>query len=101
MNIEVIRQAEKSILKLKGRFDFACHRDFRNAYTPLLEANEKQFDIDLSDVEYMDSAALGMLLLMQERAENGGASITLVGARGVVRDILDVAHFERFFTLAG
>lgn len=99
MNIEVIRQAEKSILKLKGRFDFSSHRDFRNAYTPLIEAKEQRFEIDLSQVEYIDSAALGMLLLMQERAENIGGVISLVGAHGIVRDILNVAHFERFFTL--
>ncbi|MBV8658172.1 MAG: anti-anti-sigma factor, partial [Burkholderiales bacterium] len=49
-------------------------------------------------VDYMDSAALGMLLLLRERF--GDRPIILAHARGTVRAVIDVANFDRLFQLA-
>ena len=99
LDIRSHQQADLGVIKLKGRFDFAGHRYFKEAYQPLIEKKFRGIDIDLSEVDYLDSAALGMLLLLQERAAAVGAGVRLLGARGIVKDILGVAHFERFFEM--
>lgn len=99
LDIRAQHHADHGVVKLKGRFDFAGHRYFKEAYMPLIEKKCRSIDIDLSEVDYLDSAALGMLLLLQERASAVGAGVRLLGAHGIVRDILGVAHFERFFSM--
>ena len=51
------------IINISGRFDFSSHQDFRKAYESLSQPNIG-YVIDMSNAEYLDSSALGMLLLM-------------------------------------
>lgn len=62
-----------------------------------LKTSEPNVIIDLSDTAYIDSAALGMLLLARHRAEQRGKTITLQGATGTVLQVLQIANFDRLF----
>ena len=53
--------------------------------------------IDLKDVTYMDSSALGMLLVLRKGARNRDVSIT--GASESVRRILSIANFDKLFNI--
>ena len=83
---------------VEGRFDFASHDAFRDAYTKV-EPLPREITIDLHKAEYMDSAALGMLLMLRERAGGDQARIHIEGAGPTVRDILRVARFDQLFQI--
>ncbi|MGH8670831.1 MAG: STAS domain-containing protein [Burkholderiales bacterium] len=83
-----------------GRFDFQSHRDFKNCYVDLIRSSEvDEIEIDFDAVEYLDSSALGMLLLFQERAQAARKQIRFVNVRGVVKQV-EVANFNKLFTLS-
>ena len=85
---------------MKGRFDFQIHREFKEAYTRLFEnASVKQIEIEMSKLDYLDSSALGMLMLLNERAKTVNKSIALVNPSDVVSQVLEVANFHRLFTI--
>ncbi len=87
-------------LKLQGRFDFKARRIFRDNYeTTLNEAGVRALDIDLGEVDYMDSSALGMLLLVKERATAIDIPLRLTQCVNSVRQILDIANFGKIFTI--
>lgn len=89
-----------STIRLSGRFDFTAHRDFRAAADASLNDDSiNTICIDLQQVDYLDSSALGMLLLLNERAKNKNKAITLKNCQGVVRQVLEVAHLDRVFTI--
>src|SRR5919109_3854207 len=91
---------DKVTLSLSGCFDFTAHWEFRRCYEKALQqAGVKGLEVDLGRVKYIDSSALGMLLLLKEDAERANQPITLVNCRGVVRRVLDVANFDKLFTL--
>lgn len=90
----------QTTLSLQGRFDFHTHRDFRGAYEQALEdATTREIVIDLGGVDYLDSSALGMLLLLRERAESLGKSVSLARMQGTVKQVLDVANFDKIFVM--
>ena len=98
MNINVQTLNRSACVALSGRFDFKVYRDFKEACAPLLDNGAvHEIEIDLGKVDYMDSAALGMLLLLKERADS--RPITLVNAYGVVSRLLEVANFDRIFSV--
>lgn len=102
MTIKVIvdKVAKKVILKLVGRFDFNANREFQDSYDALFKHGEvESIDVDLMEVNYLDSSALGMLLLLRENAEPGAIKIALVNSQGPVRQILEVANFHKLFTV--
>jgi anti-anti-sigma factor len=84
---------------LTGRLTFADHKDFRNLIGMLNEPGMKRFVFDLSGVEFIDSAALGMLLLARDTAAGRGIHVVLKGAQGQVKRIMTVANFGALFTI--
>lgn len=89
-----------AVLSLSGRFDFSNFRSFRELYEPVLgDAQVKTVALNFKAVEYLDSAALGMLLMLRERAEKLNKKVVLVECQGTVRQLLEVAHFDRLFEL--
>ena len=83
---------------LAGDFTFEAHRPFKQCSQQLIGLTELQtLEIDFAAVDYMDSAALGMLLLLRERL--GQKPIRLVNTHGTVRAVLDVANFGHLFEL--
>lgn len=89
------------VLRLTGRFEFSVHREFREAIDRAMQVEGiEEIVIDLMDVDYVDSSALGMLLMVRERAGAAKLGLRLVNPRGMVRQALDIAHFEKLFTIA-
>ena len=82
MDVKVQVSGEKATLSLSGRFDFTAHKEFRQYADRTVQNNEiTGVEVDLSGVEYLDSSALGMLLLLKEKAEKSQQSVSLVNCR--------------------
>jgi len=100
MQIQTHNDNGKARMILKGRFDFQTHRDFRAACENSLTAKDVQsIEVDLEGVEYLDSSALGMLLLLRDKGKNSNKVISLANCRGSVRQVLDIANFGKIFTM--
>jgi len=86
-------------ISISGRFDFSSHKDFRETYSGT-DGVSSQYVVEMSGTEYIDSSALGMLLLLREHAGSERSKITIQGARNEVKDILVVSNFDKLFTLS-
>lgn len=100
MQVNVVRNAAAVDLKLSGRFDFNAHREFRGAYEPVIaDAQVRSINIDLAAVDYLDSSALGMLLMLRDKAGAANKVLALVNVRGAVKQVLDIANFGKLFKI--
>lgn len=99
MQVEVSRDKAKNSLKIRlsGRFDFSGHKDFRSAYRD--EEPGRTFYVDMRDVNYIDSSALGMLLLLKKHADNGNGKVIIQTPQEDVRKVLDIANFDKIFQI--
>lgn len=87
-------------LTLGGRFDFKSRKTLRDAYDPILaDPAVRRIELLLSGVEYIDSSALGILLLLKERADKSGKKVILKSPQGTVAQVLGVANFDRLFAI--
>jgi len=84
------------IIAVAGKFDFQLYEEFRTAYSSTAGSGVS-YEVDLSDTEYLDSSALGMLLLLREHAGGENAEIEITRASAEVRKILQVANFGKLF----
>ena len=90
----------RAVLILTGRFDFHSHRDFRGAYEQAMDKPEvREIEINFSAVDYLDSSALGMLLLLREKAEAAGKTVVLGQLQGTVKQVLQIANFGKLFKI--
>jgi len=82
---------------VKGRFDFNDHTEFRDSYQGY--KSNASYTLDMNDAEYMDSSALGMLLLLREHAGGDNAKIDVVGCKPEIKKILAIANFQKLFDI--
>jgi len=99
--IRVSEDAESSALTIwvNGRFDFSTHREFRSAYKEL-NRNFASYVVNVSGVEYIDSSALGMLLLLREFVKSANAKLAIAGCNSDVAKIFRIANFDKLFDIS-
>jgi anti-anti-sigma factor len=102
MNCITVIQGDTGILQLEGRFTFEVNQDFKNQTKSLLDIpGLKQIHVDLVGVSYVDSNALGMLLLLRESAHLKGIDVKLLSPSPHVMSILEMVQFGKLFTIVG
>ncbi len=89
---------KSATIKIMGRFDFSLHNEFRKSYKDVV-LKSGQYSVDLSGTEYLDSSALGMLLLLKEHADSQASTVRLMGYSDEIKEILIIASFDKIFTL--
>jgi anti-anti-sigma factor len=100
MDIPVQLEADKAKITLPHAFDIAAQGDFRQAYSGVLKnAAVKAIEIDFNAVGYIDSSALGSLLLLRQRAEDAVKNITFMHCQPEVMKTLTMANFHRIFDI--
>ena len=100
MQTNISSREGKTTIALQGRFDFNAHREFREAVERAVRESASEILVDLGGVDYLDSSALGMLLVLRDKAKGAGKTVVLANARGAVRQVIDIANFGKLFTLA-
>lgn len=98
MSITASEENGTLTIQVEGRFDFSIHQSFRNAYENSSDSVER-YDIDLRSATYLDSSALGMLLLLREYAGSEESNISISNGSDDIRKILTISNFDQLFTI--
>lgn len=91
-------QSNTVIIEINGRFDFGTHKEFRSAYKDR-DSRGAYYVIDMKGVEYIDSSALGMLLLVREHVQSCAGKLSIVGCSPDITKILKIANFDKLFDI--
>lgn len=94
--INVHRENDALTLRISGKFNFSCYKEFQDA---VAGPAPTRYVVDLSKADYIDSSALGMLLLVRERAQAAHRPVRLANCKGIVADVLKVANFGKLFAI--
>ncbi len=99
MQTSISNRDGNTVIVLNGRFDFNAHREFRETVDQSVRETPSKIHVDLASVDYLDSSALGMLLMLRDKAKGAGKEVLLANARGAVKQVIDIANFGKLFTL--
>ena len=98
INANLDHDSSKLTIAVEGRFDFSAHKDFRDSYEGL-EQRPSKFSIDMGGANYIDSSALGMLLLLRDHAGGDQADVEIVNCSPDVKKILTISNFDQLFSI--
>ncbi|MGB5397857.1 MAG: STAS domain-containing protein [Gammaproteobacteria bacterium] len=96
---EISSDGKHVLINIKGRFDYKVSQDFRDAYRNISAHDSVTYHVNLSETDFMDSSALGMLLLLREHAKCRGGKVIISCPSQQVDKILRVANFEQLFEI--
>lgn len=89
-----------SVVRVPSRFDFRFVGDFKLHVEAAIDGGRSsEVVVDLAGTTYLDSAALGMLLVLRDKARARGKSIVISRPDGLVREALERARFEKIFDI--
>jgi anti-anti-sigma factor len=87
--------AEDGEVKLIGRLD-AAQAEKAQAFLDQLEGPSR---VDLSGLDYISSAGLGVLLKTQKRLMPAGGGLTLTHVNSHINDIFKYSGFDQIFQI--
>ncbi|MBF0140883.1 MAG: STAS domain-containing protein [Magnetococcales bacterium] len=91
-------------LRLVEVFDHNVFSAFEKAFNSLSNSKgtskaDVRYILDFKRTKYIDSSALGMLLLFREKVGGPMADIQFTNVRPAVKQVMDTANFQRLFTI--
>jgi HptB-dependent secretion and biofilm anti anti-sigma factor len=97
MGYDIIHDGSAAEVRLAGRLTFAENGRFRTVLSRLQAKVSERVTLDLSRVDYIDSAGLGLLLVARDAVAGQGGRAELQGACGQVGRIFALARFPELF----
>ncbi|CAN5422290.1 hypothetical protein BH09SUM1_BH09SUM1_03620 [soil metagenome] len=99
MDIRIFEATGNLLVKLRGRVVLdECDR-LKSSIVPAISQNVSQINLDLSEVEFIDSAGLGALVGIKVSANKYRARLSLLNPSRGVSDILMVSKLDSIFDI--
>ncbi len=82
-----------------GRFDQHARQDFKCRIDHAITQGYRFVVLNMVAVTFIDSAALGWLVLAQRRFERIGGKLGIIAPMGFVRDILELTEINEWIPI--
>ncbi len=86
------------VIRVNGRFDFNMAQAFKEVFEKQKIA-PKAYVVDLENSDYLDSAALEMLLALREHAGGDNANISIINCPAELKKILITTKLSELITV--
>jgi anti-sigma B factor antagonist len=87
------------VVKLGGEVDVYTTPKMKEQLASLIESGSQRIAVDLSEVNYFDSTALGALIGALRRVKEQEGSILVIGAQPRVRRVFEVTGLDGVFEM--
>ena len=86
-------------LVFSGPFDFTVRKDFKIAFQEAQTEDTKHIILDLTDVSFIDCAAIGLVIQAKHEIETTEISLTVNAVPGRVFDVLKLLNLDEMFSV--
>ena len=87
------------LISLYGQVDYSQADELRAQLANVIESEQSDLLVDLSDASFIDSSILGALLGAQKRLRTDGGRLALVITHPDVRRVFAITTLDRVFTI--
>lgn len=100
MQASVVAESNKLVLRVTGSLGFSDNKDWRELVEEMLATEAVTYVLDVTGLEMVDSAGLGMMLTMKQWAEDKGRQLALrFDGDTMVGGMIRLAKFNEMFAL--
>ena len=99
MEIVKERTQDKVLLFFKGLCSFTDSQAISGIWNKIKSSNVKQLTIDFSELNYIDSSSLGILLLIKSESDKQDIKLVLKSPQGMVKKVFEVSKFSQIFSI--
>ncbi len=101
MKYRITNRDTSTVVALDGRFTYSDHDLFRTALDEIQSQAKASCVFDLSELDFIDSTGMGLLVLAADLARSRGFALSVTGAKGTVRRAFEIAELGRIIPMDG
>lgn len=99
MNYKTSNIKDGKEVLISGSFTFRDHDTFFEVVAMIKSGDEKRIVLNMADCDFLDSAALGMLVIAHDEAIAKKVDLSIKGPQGKVKDVLFAARFDTLYKI--
>jgi anti-anti-sigma factor len=94
------REPDVFVLKLAGRLGVGSSgQELQWKVEELLAQNEKKVVMDFTDLKYIDSAGLGIVVFCAGKLNESGGRLRVAGANATIRNLFKITRVDKVLRL--
>lgn len=88
-------------IKIPKRFDYSASSEFNAAVSAAIEdaGENKIITLDCSQMEYLDSAGIGLIVMAHKKAISRQCRIAIINAKPSAKEILLLANLQKLIDI--
>ena len=99
LEINVAGEGTERVVRLGGTCDIASAPKLKETLVSLRPPDVRSVVIDVTELEFVDSTGLGLMLGALRRQREGGGELKIAGAQGAVLRVLEVTDLDKVIPL--
>lgn len=100
MTINIIKNdADEALIEFGGELDTVAAQGLADELQSVMSDGGKCITIDFSKLEYISSAGMRVLLLLNKNATESGGSVCIVGMSEDILQIFQLVGFDKVFSI--
>jgi len=89
------------VIAARGEIDLFTAPELKQALTDTIEGGQHRLVIDLSEVTFLDSTALGVLIGAVKRLRSRGGALAIVNTDASIAKTFEITGLDQVFTILG
>ena len=99
MQLHEIEHPKAAIFQIKGRLDAGSTPELEKKVLLSLDRGVRYLVLDFSELDYINSAGLRVLVMGYQRLNPRGGRIIICGVRDYIAEIFDISGYNRIFSM--
>jgi anti-anti-sigma factor len=97
MDITEVKRGDVTLLGIKGRLDASTANTLEEKLLASMDAGERRLALDCSQLDYISSAGLRVLLVAVKRLSSSNGKIVLYALKDQIKEVFDITGFSPLF----
>ncbi len=99
MEYAVKKTDNKVYIELKGDIDIVNASNFKNTCMEIIAEEKKDVVFDCSHLDFIDSTALGSMVIVNKYADSLGLNVKLVNAKERIKKLFSITALDTVITI--
>lgn len=88
-----------AVLNVAGSLGADETQNLEEAVVGLLEKGETRLLFDFSDLDYINSSGLRILVLAYQRLKKASGKVAICGVKDYIREVFEVSGYDKIFSM--
>ncbi|MFD1415161.1 STAS domain-containing protein [Oceanobacillus jeddahense] len=99
LSVNVQEESNVTVLEVSGEIDAYTAPELKESLMPLIKESDNEVEVDLENVQYMDSTGLGVFVSALKASKESGSHFSVKNVQGRVYRIFEITGLDEIIDI--